>query len=106
MTCSLLMPYPTGTSLDAPQTTFHLNLLDLLEHGVHVSLIIPGLAVKEYRGFGDNSGLLGFLGMVSCEPLLPDPLGFLGLLFLIVGSKQIDIIVVISSFFGHCRAVS
>merc|ERR1712115_601638 len=81
----------------APNETVHLNLLDFLEHGIHVSLVVPGLAVEENRGLGDNSGLLGFLGMVSCEPLLPDPLGFLGLLFLIV---------VISSFFGHCRAVS
>ena len=81
----------------APDKTVHLNLFDFFEHGVHVSLVVPGLAVEEYRGFGDNSGLLGFLGMVSCEPLLPDPLGILGLLFLIVRSKEIDIIVVISS---------
>ena len=69
---------PDGNQLRcAPDKTVHLNLLDLLEHGIHVGLIVPGLAVEEYRGLGDNSGLLGFLGMVSCEPLLPDPLGLL-----------------------------
>ena len=85
----------------APDEAVHADLLDLFEHFVHVSLIVPGLVVEEHGGLGNDSGLLGLLGMVCSEALLSDPLGLRGLLFLIVGSKQVDIVVVI---FGRGRS--
>merc|ERR1719500_959460 len=80
----------------SPEKAVHLNALHVLKHLVHVSLIVPGLHIKENRGFGNDSSLLGLLLMVSLQPLLSDPLLLLRLLF-VAGSKEIDIIVIISS---------
>ena len=87
---------PDGDQLGrTPDETVHLDRLYLLEHFVHVSLIIPGLAVEEHGCLGNKGGLLGLLRMVCCKALLSDPLGIRGLLFLIVGSKQIDVVVIV-----------
>ena len=42
------------------QKTILLDGLNLLEHGVHVSLVIPRLHVKEDVGLEDWAGLDGF----------------------------------------------
>ena len=43
----------------APHKALHLDGLDLLQHGIHVRLVIPRLDIEEDRGLGDYFGLLG-----------------------------------------------
>ena len=49
----------------SPEETVHLDGGAGLLHGIHVSLIIPGLHVKEDVGLGDHFWLLGFLGWLA-----------------------------------------
>merc|ERR1712209_263578 len=56
----------------APHKTLHLDGLDGVLHGIHVSLVVPWLHVEEDRCLGDHLGLLGFLLMVGLESLLGD----------------------------------
>merc|ERR1719348_640177 len=84
-----------GINLLAPHRRPSCSMLFTLEHLVHVSLIVPRLHIKQDRCLGDNSSFLGLLLMVSLQPLLGDPLLLLRLLF-VTGSKEVDIIVVVS----------
>merc|ERR1740129_330701 len=64
-----------------------------------VSLVVPGLDVKEDRGLGDDLCLFGLLLMISFQPLLSDPLLLLTLL-LVRASKEVNIVVLLLS---RCR---
>lgn len=62
--------------LGFPDKAVLLNLQNLLSHGVQVSLLFPGFALKDNQGLGDGTLLLvGFLGLLLL--LLKLLLGFL-----------------------------
>merc|ERR1719411_959434 len=54
----------------SPEEAVHLDGSTGLLHCIHISLVIPGLHVKEDISLGNHFGLLGFLSMVGRETLL------------------------------------
>merc|ERR1712072_868160 len=107
ISCSFLMPSDRDQLASSPEQAIHLNGLAVLQHLVHVSLVIPGLHIKEDGGFRNESWLLGLLLSVRLKPLLSNPLLLLGLFFIFT-SEEIDIIVIIvacSSSSSSCRVI-
>merc|ERR1712072_102614 len=105
ISCSFLMPSDRDQLASSPEQAIHLNGLAVLQHLVHVSLVIPGLHIKEDGGFRNESWLLGLLLSVRLKPLLSNPL-LLGLFFIFT-SEEIDIIVIIvaCSSSSSCRII-
>lgn len=77
----------------APQQTVHDDRPDVGLHNGHVGLIVPGLHVQQNGGLGDQGGFLGLLGSIGGHSFVTDA-GCLCVVFLVVGTKQINIIVV------------
>lgn len=78
-----------------PDKTFNLNGLNVSQHLVNVSLIIPRLDINGDNGLGSSLGSLSsLLSSVLSKSLLLQLLSLL-IDFLIVGSKEINILVLL-----------
>ena len=86
----------------APNKTVHFDGLDLLEHLIHVSLIVPRLDIEKDRSLGDQGRFLRLLGSIGIQTLLTDLSSF-GIFFLVIGTEKIDVIVVI---IGGCSGTT
>ena len=83
-----------------PDKAFHFNGLDGLQHFIHVGLIIPRLAIKKDGGLGNQSGFLGLLSSIGGQPFFTDLSSGSILFFIIIGSEEIDVIVIIGGGSG------
>merc|ERR1719186_2586312 len=75
-------------------TSKRTEVLAVLQHLVHVSLVIPRFHIKKNRGLSNESWLLGFLLSTCLQSLLSDPFLLLRLLFVIT-AEEINVIVII-----------
>merc|ERR1719318_1765090 len=86
----LLDTVPDGDQLaGAPEKAVHLNGLAVLEHLVHVGLIVPRLDIEKNGGFGNEGWLLSLFVSISLQSLLGNPL------LLVLTAEKINIIVVV-----------
>lgn len=84
----------------SPQKTVHNDATYFALHLGHVGLIVPWLDVEQHGRLGDQGGLLGLLLRVGGDTFLTDT-RCLSAFFLVVGSEQVNIIIVISWLGGR-----
>jgi len=79
-----------------PEETIHGNSSDSSSQFFHVGFIIPRLNFKSDSGLSNGLGLVGLLGVIFSNTLSLDLLGFL-INFLVIGTEEIDIILIFLS---------
>jgi hypothetical protein len=85
-----------------PQETVHGDSLDTVGQFVHVGFVIPGLDFESDGGLSSRLGLVGLLGVVFGNTGSLDLFSFF-INFIIIGTKEIDIIFVFFSSSGPIK---